>query len=896
MGDPHAWREALADVSLTERELEVLHLKAKRRTNAEIAGQLFISITTVKWHVRQIYNKLGANNRAEAVASARQLGLLDQKPEQTKSRHDNLPTPLTPFVGREREIAHLTRTLADPGRRLVTVIGPGGIGKTRLALQVASLNDDRFTDGVCWVSFSAQDATEFVFATADEYMTATLSAALDLSAQGDEDPRHVLTTYLRNREILIILDAFEHLLPHTSFVSELLADTTACTFLITSRERLNAPGEVLFPVQGLALTQEQSADPADAVNLFLVTAGRVSKDEPLAASELPVIQRICQRLEGMPLAIELAAEWTRLLPVIEIEQELYRGLEFLDIGSSSIRTVIDRSWNQLTDHQRTSFARLAIFQRGFTRDAARKVAGAGLRTLTALFDKSLIQRTGKDRYTLHDLLRQYAAEQLGASGEYESIGDAHCAYFATLAAGQMEPLYRGDHSGMLADLDNLRAAWRWAVKRLRLEDLRKMLFPMGWFYDLRAYYPESVAAIRLAVDALRMPEPQGLQGIVYGKALAARGLSERRLHGADYAEPSLRQGLEILRRLGAREDLAWPQILWVPHDGALADPKMEDRYEQYCLESLEIFEDLNDSYGIAFCLAVLGSHYLQLGRNAEAKLNIERGHAISHSLGDQEGMAHALRRLGHLNLHLGHYDIARDNFQEEFGLWRGLSLPRLAAEALRSLGETYLAEADFEKADEVLKESLSSFEQVGDEGNALFSLLDLVELALRQSQPQVAQRLLRQARPLADRRQRSEVQALWWLLSGRVYLHQNDLETVNLALDRALEYSIQAGGLMLTETILDFALLYRRLGEDENAARLLGFAQAQTGLPAVLVQGRLEPLRESLATVLDNDSLALLYAEGAALGSEEVANSLLTEISDAHNLRLPGRPGSSELS
>jgi len=501
MGDPHETREVLADVALTERELEVLQLKAKRRTNAEIAEQLFISITTVKWHVRQIYNKLGATNRAEAVASARQLGLLDHKPEQKKRRPDNLPTPLTPFVGREQEIRHLTTTLADPDSRLVTVIGPGGIGKTRLALQVASQNGDRFAGGVCWVSFSAQDATEFVFATAGEYMIATLSAALDLSAQGDEDPWHILSTYLHNREILIILDAFEHLLPHTSFVSQLLAKTTACTFLITSRERLNAPGEVLFPVQGLALTQGESADPAaaDAVNLFLLTAGRVAKDEHLETSELSAIQRICQRLEGMPLAIELAAEWMRLLPVAEIEQELDRGLEFLDIGSSSIRTVIDRSWNQLTDHQRRSFARLAIFQRGFTRNAARHVAGAGLSTLTALFDKSLIKRAGKDRYRLHDLLRQYAAEQLSAGGDSEAIRDAHCAYFATLAAGQMESLYRGDHSGMLADLDNLRTAWRWAVKRRRLEDLRKMLFPLDWFYDLSAYYVEGETAMRLEI-------------------------------------------------------------------------------------------------------------------------------------------------------------------------------------------------------------------------------------------------------------------------------------------------------------------------------------------------------------------------------------------------------------
>jgi tetratricopeptide (TPR) repeat protein len=406
-----------------------------------------------------------------------------------------------------------------------------------------------------------------------------------------------------------------------------------------------------------------------------------------------------------------------------------------------------------------------------------------------------------------------------------------------------------------------------------------MLFPMGWFYDLRAYYPESVAAISLAVDALQMPDPQGLQGIVYGKALAAYGLRTNRLHGADFAEPFLQQGLEILRDLGAREDLAWPQILWLSHDGALADPRVE-QYEQYCLDSLAIFEDMNDRYGAAFSLVVLGSNYRRHGRYAEAQLSIERGLAISRSLGDREGMAHALRRLGQLNWHLGRYEIARDNFQEEVALWRDLSLPRLAAEGLRSLGETYLAIADFENAGRILQESLVGFEQVGDEGNALASMLDLVSLAWQQGQPQKAQRLLQEAWPIMDQRQHGSEQAMWWSLSGRVYLQLHDVEAASLALNQALEQVLQAGDLRLIEVVLDLAELYLYQGDGENAARLIGFADARSDLPIALRQLRLEPLRESLVTACGNDELAPLYAEGAVLDKEAIARNLLTATTD----------------
>lgn len=876
MSDPNTWRNALQDVDLTDRQLEVLRLKAKRFTNAEIAEELVITITTVKWHVRQIYNKLGANNRIEAVASARQLGLLDPKPERKKAPLYNLPTPLTPFVGREPELNHLTSFLTDPNTRLVTLIGPGGIGKTRLALQAIKSLDGHFSDGICWVEFSGLDKAEFVFTTIDEYVAENIFNAFELTQQSNKDFRLLLEDFLKERNVLMVLDSFETLLSSNSIITEILAGTTTCKFLITSRERLKIPGEVLYPIQGLDTTQEADKDPAtaDAVKLFLQQARRVSGSELKRPEVIAAIQRLCLRLEGMPLAIQLAAEWTRLLPVEEIEQELGRGLEFLDAGSTSIRSVFDRSWNRLTDQQRTSFSKLAVFQRGFTREAAKEIANADLGTLSTLFDKSLIQKIDKSRYTLHDLLHQYAAEKLESSGEQDSTQDTHCAYFTALVADQQRAIISGDHSKVLADLDNIRSAWRWAVKRCRLADLNRIMFPLDWFFNLRAYYMEAMAAMRLVVNALHQPQPAGLQGIVYGKALVHYGLEKSFVDGADQASPSIVKGLNILRTIGKREDFTWLQIISVFQGIFRDDPQTR---EQYCLECLEYFEERGNHLGTAFSLIVLGTHYRQVNQNFDAHQCIERGLAISRSIGDREGSANALRHLGHLNLHLGNFEVARQNYQEEAALWNELSLPRLKSQALRSIAITSVAMGDLEEAEQLFLESLAEFEQLSDLGNALINLFGLTYIALKQEHSKKARRLLQDAHPFMERRNDPTEQARWWLLSGRTSLQQGDSETARLYFCRAIELHGKVHNQTLVEIFLDFAHFHQQQSNLETAARLLGFVQAQPGLPALLVQERINPLNTRLAGEMIAGRLDLLLREGSTLDQQEFADSLLAE-------------------
>jgi tetratricopeptide (TPR) repeat protein len=336
--------------------------------------------------------------------------------------------------------------------------------------------------------------------------------------------------------------------------------------------------------------------------------------------------------------------------------------------------------------------------------------------------------------------------------------------------------------------------------------------------------------------------------------------------------PATREGIDILRRLGAREDLAWPLILSV-FEGILGRDGQEG--EQYCLESLEIFEELDNPYGIAYSLSVLGTHYRKVGRFEEARQCIERGLEISHSIGDQEFTAYDLRNLGHLNLHLGHFETARQKFKEDAALWGELSLPRKRGEALRSLGQTTLAAGDSEEAENLFLESLAEFEQIGDEGNALINLLILGQMALQQGKIRQALDLLQDARPIMEKRDAYGEHARWWLLSGRISIQQGDQEAAYLAFSRALENIRHEAGPTLIEVLLDFALYFQEQSDQETAARLLGFVHSQPGLPALLVRDRIDPLHTSLTAALGDNRLAVLLDEGAAFDQQGLADQLL---------------------
>ena len=427
--------QPLAD-PLTERELEILQLMADGLSNSEIAERLYISASTIKWYKKQIYSKLDAHSRESVVAQARALGLIGggddeapQPPASSPAFHpvvstvmvgavrpaaSRLPSQTTPLIGREAEVAALISLLHDPEIRLISLLAPGGMGKTRLALEVAAQVGGEFEHGAVFIALNA--------VSAPEHLVSTVANAVGVTLAGQFDPKEQLLEHFRKRQVLLIFDNFEHLLDAAPLLTEILQTAPQVKILATSRERLNLSSETLFPLTGLDFPPAREAGDMlgySAVHLFARAARRTQLSADYSAEDWEQVGRICRLVQGMPLALLLAASWTELLKVGEIADEVSKGIDFLESQwrdlperQRSIRAVFESSWRRLSAGEAECLAKLSVFRGGFTRRAAEEVGGASLRTLAALVNKALLWMDAEGRCSIHELLRQYAAEQL----------------------------------------------------------------------------------------------------------------------------------------------------------------------------------------------------------------------------------------------------------------------------------------------------------------------------------------------------------------------------------------------------------------------------------------------------------------------------------------------------
>jgi DNA-binding SARP family transcriptional activator len=351
--------------------------------------------------------------------------------QETKPQH-NLPLQPTEFVGRELEKTKLTELLADPRCRLLTIVAPGGMGKTRLALEVARGQLETFA-GVYFVSFAA--------VVSPDLMVYTLADALELSLFGSKPPKEQVLGYLKNKNMLLVLDNLEHLLAGIDFLSEILSTSAEIKILATSRERLQLQAEHVFDLEGLAVPHEKSSDAKafDSLQLFAERAKHTRLDFALE-QHLQAVTRICQLVGGMPLAIELAASWSRLLSPEEIKRELEQNLDILATSTRdlperhhSMRSVFEVSWQRLSEDEQRALRKLSVFQGGFTREAARAIAELDLPILLSLVNKSFLWRDIQGRFSQHPLIQQYLQHKANDYPEEKKrVEEKHGLYYLEL--------------------------------------------------------------------------------------------------------------------------------------------------------------------------------------------------------------------------------------------------------------------------------------------------------------------------------------------------------------------------------------------------------------------------------------------------------------------------------
>ena len=442
----------------------------------------------------------------------------------------NLPIFPTPLIGRARAVEQLSQLLRDPQCRLLTLVGPGGIGKTRLAIESAAQAGDFFIDHVHFVPLFPVNNTQLIVPLIAS------SVGLSFHHAIRADPKTQLFSYLKEKQALFLLDNLEQLLtePGIELLAELLAHAPQVKLLVTSRECLGLQDEWVFEVHGLPVPESiyvQGTEQNTSVELFLQRARRAHVEFSAGIGDFPAIVRICRLVDGNPLAIELAAAWVRTLSCEEIAQEIERGVGFLTVSARdiparhrSMRAVYEHSWKLLTGEEQRVLLRLSVFQGGFSREAVEQVAAGTLAVLSALMTKSLVRRSSAGRYDLHELIRQFAGDQYAAHPE-AYLHERHSRFYLTWLHEQEAAMINSRQQEIIEQLsletDNLRQAWELAIQGRQIELLRLAAWPLWYSYEIRGLYREGEAIFLQAVQSiLAWKIPEELDGDARRAALA----------------------------------------------------------------------------------------------------------------------------------------------------------------------------------------------------------------------------------------------------------------------------------------------------------------------------------------------------------------------------------------
>jgi predicted ATPase len=743
----------------------------------------------------------------------------------------NLPLPRTSFVGRASELEAVDRLLEDPECRLLTLVGPGGAGKTRLALEAASRRVDRYPHGVHFVPLVSVASPDFLApAVAESIQFAVDGAHSGFSAQDQ------LLDYLSERSTLLVLDNFEHLVEGSGFLSELIERAPQVELLTTSRERLNVQSEWVFDVEGLGLADGS----ASAVHLFVERAAQVVPGFTLEDAGHSEVLRICRLVDGMPLGIELAASWSSVLSCAEIAKEIEGGIDFLatsmrDVPERhrSLRATIDHSWRLLTDEQRNAFSRLSVFRGSFDRSAAVAVTGADLRLLSELAAKSLLRRPDFGRFELHELLRQYAAEQLRPSPTEEADArERHAHHYAAMLRDRQTALIGPDmavaRDELRGELDNLRAAVEWSLAEDDEQAALEVLEAFYTFLWMHSWFDGAGTLERLArtvgfdADDPRSASVVALAAAMYRIAIGAR--------------------------LGY-------------------DPEAEE----LAARCLPVLRERKLDRELALCLCSLGIVAVYRDVFAEAVAFLEEGTEIAKAVGDGITEGGGLMDLGFARLLMDDLEAAREAFEAAHVLSDRLGNPIVRAYAIGKLGLLADAEGRFGDALRLHLEGHDLFASVGDAAGPGYALSRASLSAFGLGDYSEALRLGR-----AGYEAFSETNHRWGLITalcriGFAALALGDGDDARERFGEALEraHDAQAVSLELLALSGIGACLAEDSTERERAAVILTFALGHEQLPSSYALAA-RPALDRLEAELPPDRLTAAREAAAVTTLEEL--------------------------
>jgi predicted ATPase/DNA-binding SARP family transcriptional activator len=720
-----ARRHALRQLELDPWREEA-HCQAMRALALD--GQRSAALAQYEACRRVLAEELGVEPSARTRELVEQIrtGRLKAKEESPSSSPTsplhNLPVSLTSFHGREQELVDLDRLIADPECRCISLVGPGGIGKTRLALQTAQRHRAGFAHGVAFVPLASVGSVQAAIPA--------MAGAIHLSFYGPNDPKDQLLNCLGDKQMLLILDNVEQLLGEgplqASFVElvlDILQRAPGVKLLVTSREALNLQREWIFDVGGLAVPEAEQAETADeyaAVALFIQRARHASPGLAFDQADWAGIARTCRLVEGMPLAIELAATWLRVLSPAEIAQEIEASLDFLSASvrdlpqrHRSMRVVFDGSWQRLSANEQQVLSQLSVFRGGFTRQAAEQVTGASLPVLSTLVNRTLLRRAAAGRYELHELVRQYSAARLATdAGAHAAAQERHFRHFLELAEAAEQELKGRNQLEWLGRLeeehDNLRVALEWALESVCTapggdEWALRLSGALRWFWWMRGRFHEGRSWLTRSLQQ----HPEGRTATRAAALLANSGLAYE-LGDLGAARLSAEESAAIYRELGDEPGLAKALsflefgLTWQA-EASPAQVRLE--------EALATCRKAGDRWGEARALYNLGVLLTDCSGDPRGRAMLEESAAIMEDLGDRHGLAGVLTYLGMVDLRFGDYACARTGFERGLALAREIEDPTGMADALSGLSCVYWSLGEYAAAQSCGEQALQVYQE-----------------------------------------------------------------------------------------------------------------------------------------------------------------------------------------
>jgi predicted ATPase len=633
---------------------------------------------------------------------------------------NNLPIQLTTFLGRVNEIERVKEML-NRGR-LITLTGPGGTGKTRLSLQIANEVIEAYPHGVWFVELAPVSSAEYLVPA----MADTLDFSVDTQTS-NLDAKSQLFDYLGGRSLLMVMDNFEHLINGSSLLLDMLKHSPRLKLLVTSRERLNLRGEQVFTIEGMDYPQngdDVTIEKFSAISLFVERARQADPNFVLTEKDKGDVVRICQLVKGIPLGVELASAWVKVLSCEEIAEEIEKSLDFLSTSVGgipdkhrSMRAVFDYSWQLLTDEQKRGFRNLSIFQGGFNRSAAEAIADVNLSMLSEFVDKSLVRRNAQNRYELHELIRQYSEEQLkDIPYEEDGVRETHSRFFVKFLADrgvllQGERL-RETREEIRVDLGNVRAAIFWAVIHWPEREARQALIEFDYFLRGQGWFEAADAYRNIAqhIEAhgggLDHDRPMRL---VLLSALAHHAFYKSSL-GNPEAESHRQEYLPALREMDLGKELA----IYTLSLGICAIYR-SDYPEAIKLleEALQLLREVRDSFPVVSCLLWLGWVHYELGEYDRAETLYQEANQICIDEGNRLGQAFVLSKLGTWADAVQKYDEAKQYHHEAYEVFLlfGDEAGKAYALSRTSVGSWVMG--DYEEARRLGLEGLENFQAIG---------------------------------------------------------------------------------------------------------------------------------------------------------------------------------------